>query len=298
MIVEDVSTGSDTRPGRRPFDAPEGAAPAGMKYFFVSALAATQGARSYQEDAAALWPGLSAAAAPFTRTPEDGRFVAVLADGMGGHAGGALASRTACASFLQAYSTEAGVIRDRLRAGLTAANRAIELEVETNRSLSGMGSTLVGAAFGPDGLEWISVGDSPLYLWRNGELALLNEDHSLAPLLDELARAGRISAEQARTDSRRHMLRSAVTGDEIELVDLSQNPLGLHAGDHIVLASDGIHTLDEAWIARTIAAYAIDGPEHIAAALVRSVESVRDPHQDNCTIVVVRIDDAAPTSAP
>ena len=124
-------------------------------------------------------------------------------------------------------------------------------------------------------------------------MALINEDHSLAPLLDELARNGRIPAEQARTDHRRHMLRSAVTGDEIELVDLAVKPLALLPGDHVVIASDGIHTLDETEISRTIAAYATDGPAAVAAALVRAVDSIRDPHQDNFTVVIVRVDEVA-----
>lgn len=267
-----------------------------MRHTFTAALAATRGAREYQEDAAALWPGPATDGAPFEREPEAGLMVAVLADGMGGHAGGAMASRTVCASFLKAFAWETSALRERLRCGMMAANRAIELEVEADHRLNGMGSTLVGTAFGPDGLEWISVGDSPLYLWRRGELALINEDHSLAPLLDELARAGRITADQARTDSRRHMLRSAVTGEDIELVDLAHRPLTLFGGDHVLIASDGVHTLDEAEISRIIAAYAVDGPQAIAAALVRRVEGLRDPHQDNCTVVVVRVDEA-PTVA-
>ena len=264
-----------------------------MKHIFTPALAATKGSRSYQEDAAALWPGPAAEAEPFTREPENGGLVVILADGMGGHAGGALASRTVCKSFLTAYAQEVAPIRDRLRQGMTSANRAVAIEVDANRAMSGMGSTLVGVAFGPEGMEWVSVGDSPLYLWRRGELALINEDHSLAPLLDELARNGRIPAEQARTDHRRHMLRSAVTGDEIELVDLAVKPLALLPGDHVVIASDGIHTLDETEISRTIAAYATDGPAAVAAALVRAVDSIRDPHQDNFTVVIVRVDEVA-----
>ena len=76
-------------------------------------------------------------------------------------------------------------------------------------------------------------------------MALINEDHSLAPLLDELAPRPHLGRAGA-TDPRRHMLRSAVTGDEIELVDLSHEATSLLPGDHVMLASDGIHTLDEA----------------------------------------------------
>lgn len=260
-----------------------------MTHLFRSAIAATKGGREQQEDAAAVWPRTEVASG-VGGNGDDCRLVAVLADGMGGHAGGALASRVVCESFLEAFASEFAGVRDRLRAGMNSANRSIAIEVDADRSLLGMGSTLVGVCLGAEGLEWVSVGDSPLYLWRRGEMALLNEDHSLAPLLDELARAGRISEEQARTDQRRHMLRSAVTGEDIELVDLSHKPLALLPGDHIVLASDGIHALEEAEIGRIIAAYAADGPQGIAAALVRSVESLRDPHQDNCTIVVVQVD--------
>lgn len=261
-----------------------------MMYNFTAALAATQGARNYQEDAAVLWPGPAAAADRFELLPEDGRLIAVLADGMGGHAGGALASRTVCASFLGAFAHENADVRERLRNALNSSNRAVAMEVAADRSLRGMGATLIGASFGPAGLEWVSVGDSPLYLLRDDRIQLVNEDHSLAPLLDELARAGRISEEQARSDSRRHMLRSAVTGEDLDLVDLSHKPLVLVPGDHVVLASDGIHTIESSEITRIIAAYAADGPQAIADALVRAVENMRDPHQDNFTVIVVRAD--------
>lgn len=214
--------------------------------------------------------------------------VAVLADGMGGHAGGALASRTACETFLSAYRGYEGANRDRLVAGLDAANGAIADCVRNDPSLSGMGSTLVGAAFGEGGLEWISVGDSPLLLYRRGELATLNDDHSLAPELDRLAAAGQMTEEQARRDPRRHMLRSAVTGEDLDLVDLSRRPLVVEPGDYIILASDGLQTLEMNEIERIIGAYATDGAAAVAGALIRAVELVRDPHQDNTTVVAVR----------
>jgi protein phosphatase len=260
---------------------------------YLAALAASQGARQHQEDAAALWPGPAAGLRPFSHAPEEGRLLAVLADGMGGHAGGALASRIVCTEFLDAYATGPATVTERLENAMLASNTAINDQVEANRALDGMGSTLVGASFGPDGLEWVSVGDSPLYLWRAGEIALVNEDHSLAPLLDELAAAGRITEREAQADPRRHMLRSAITGGEIEHVDLAARPLALLPGDCVILASDGIHTIDEGEIARIVAAYRPDGPEVVARALVRTVESMRDPHQDNITVVVVEVVEAA-----
>ncbi len=257
---------------------------------FQSGSHASRGARRYQEDAALVWPVAPSAGG----AGEPDHLIAVLGDGMGGHAGGALASRTVCDSFLAEVAQATGSNRDRLTAGLDAANAAIATEVDRDPALSGMGSTLIGALFGPDGLDWVSVGDSPLYLYRNGEIALLNEDHSLAPALDQMAAEGRLTIAEARSDPRRHLLRSAVVGEDLELVDLSRQPLELQIGDCVVLASDGIHTLETDEIARVIGAYLDDGCQAIAEALVRTVELVRDPHQDNVTVVAVKPVEPAP----
>lgn len=248
---------------------------------FEHAWQTTRGAREYQEDSAAVANGAS----PTGGVP----LVAVLADGMGGHTGGALASRVCCDQFLEAFGKRSGSVPDRLRDALDAANGAVAQTVISNPVLSGMGSTLIGVAFSEGGVEWVSVGDSPLWLFRRGEIALLNEDHSLAPELDRLAEIGRITVQEARADPRRHMLRSAVTGDELDLVDQSQRPLMLEDGDYIILASDGLQTLEESEVERIIAAYAADGPDAVASALIRAVEAVRDPHQDNATVVAVRV---------
>jgi protein phosphatase len=258
---------------------------------FEHASRATKGARSYQEDTALFWSehGEGGALSSGAVTLGNGNpAVAVLADGMGGHAGGALASRMACENFVKAYAGQEGSNRERLVEALQAANQAIADTVAANPMLLGMGSTLVGVTFGPDGVEWVSVGDSPLLLYRRGEIALLNEDHSLAPELDRLAAAGEISEEEARRDPRRHMLRSAVTGDDIDLVDLSRRPLRIEPGDYIILASDGLQTLEAAEIERIVAAYANDGAGAVANALIRAVEAIKDPHQDNATVVAVR----------
>lgn len=241
---------------------------------FEHATRASKGARNYQEDAADV-------------VELSGALTAVLADGMGGHAGGALASGLACKFFLHAFATSSGEASHRLAEALDLANAAIAHEAANNPALDGMGCTLVGVSFGPEGVEWVSVGDSPLFLVRNHEIVLLNEDHSMAPEIDKLASAGRISWTAARADPRRHFLRSALTGNEIELVDRSHRPLALRAGDVIVLASDGIHSISHADIARVVAAAA--SPAAAADALLAAVSEAGDPHQDNTTVVVVRV---------
>jgi protein phosphatase len=152
-----------------------------------------------------------------------------------------------------------------------------------------MGCTLVGTVFGPAGVEWVSVGDSPLFLLRHGEIVLLNEDHSLAPEIDKLAAAGRMTWEDAKADPRRHFLRSALTGADMDLIDRSHRPLALEPGDVVILSSDGIHTLSEPDILRIVTETVAHGPEAVADALLAAVEAGGDIYQDNTTVVVVRV---------
>ncbi|MGI9521382.1 MAG: PP2C family protein-serine/threonine phosphatase [Hyphomicrobiaceae bacterium] len=259
---------------------------------FAYGLSATKGQRGYQEDSAAVWPGnatfsWSGDALP---PPPAASLLAVLADGMGGHVGGALASMTVCEAFVQTYATSGSALSsvERARVSLLASNQRIADAVRNDPALAGMGSTLVAAIFEDGCLDWISVGDSPLYLYRRGEIALLNEDHSLAPALDKMAADGEITQEQARNDPRRHMLRSAITGDVLDLVDISQKPLALEADDFIIIASDGIHTLELTELVRIISGYSADGPLGVSSAIVRAINNCRDPYQDNATVVVVQ----------
>jgi protein phosphatase len=261
---------------------------------FHHASRASQGARPYQEDASAVWPGPGALVPSVKAHPPEGTsIVAVLADGMGGHAGGELASTTICGMFLAHFLGSEGDGRARLAPSLAAANTAIGAKVAANPSLSGMGATLVGVTIGEEGLSWVSVGDSPMYLYRSGELVQLNEDHSLAPVIDRLAAQGKISFEEARLDPRRHYLRSAVTGEEIELIDAPKRPLKIEPGDVVLIASDGIHTLEPDEIGQLVSVHVTDGPGAIANALVSAVDAMGEPHQDNTTVVVITVHEEA-----
>ncbi len=254
---------------------------------FEYAKRAIQGARNYQEDFAVVHPSMTG--------PSSASLITALADGMGGHAGGAVASELVCDQFLRSFqelskSDELNAsVREKLSRALNAANHAVAERADGDPVLTGMGSTLIGAELSKDGLQWVSVGDSPLLLVRDGEAVQVNADHSLAPELDRLAELGEITVEQAQQSARRNMLRSAITGDEIDLIDLSRMPLQLEPGDYVLLASDGLQTLENEEIARIVMAYGADGSESVASALLRAVEAMREPYQDNATVVVVRV---------
>ena len=208
----------------------------------------------------------------------------VLADGMGGHAGGAEASETAVTCFIERFEEIDGGPAECLRAALRAANETVGERAA--RTGTNMGCTLVGCLIEGDDAHWISVGDSPLWLLDGTELRRLNADHSMRPLLEEEVAAGRMTPAELAADYRVHQLRSAVMGLRLDLVDQNPAPLRLRAGQRLLLASDGLETLEEEEIAAVGAAH--EAPRDAAAALLAAVEEREAPHQDNATVLVYR----------
>ena len=198
-----------------------------------------------------------------------------------------LRAKRRAASSGVAYETSSGEVPARLYEALQLANAAIGECVAEDPTLNGMGCTLVGVAFGPAGVEWVSVGDSPLFLVRRGEIVLLNEDHSLAPEIDKLAASGKISWESARNDPRRHFLRSALTGAEIDLVDRSRRPLAMEPANRRSCQRRHPHLAHAGHPARGGRIMRRKEPDAIADALLGAVEAAADEHQDNTTVVVV-----------
>lgn len=262
---------------------------------FAFGKSETVGRRNYQEDAsyaAFLSP------ADYTILSDGDRasakaLVAILADGMGGHVGGREASTLACQSFcthlLSGAETDQPSLSDRMLAALHASNKAIADRVTAQPELAGMGCTLVGVVFDQRGVAWTSVGDSLLYLHRKGHLYRLNADHSLQPVLDDLVKRGEMSADEARRHPQRNALRSAVTGQTIELTDQSDDAHPLQPGDWVVLASDGLLTLSYSQIVQVIRSHGAAGPQAVADKLIAAVEAADRPNQDNTTIVCVQV---------
>lgn len=217
-----------------------------------------QGRRPYQEDSWAV------------ATLGDGSLLAIVADGMGGHAGGAVASRLAVDAFVKAVEQGGG-----LADGLQDANEAVRLGALGKPDLNGMGATVVAAHVRGDEVRWISVGDSPFYLVSAGKLERLNADHSMAPQIDALVERGMLTAEEAEHHPGRHTLREAVMGDPLTLIDKGSRRLV--AGDRLLLCSDGVQTLTVEQIAAQAA--------RPASVLVEAVLAVAKDHQDNVTVV-------------
>ena len=235
-----------------------------------------QGARPYQEDSFGTLEVDAAGPA----------LLMALADGMGGHSGGADASRIAVDAFLRGFPESRGTVETRLRYCLDAAIAGMHDREAQDRRLTGMGTTVVAALYDGHGVDWLSVGDSPMWLFAGGALARLNEDHSMAPLLEEMVRTGELSTHEARSDWRRHMLRSAVMSRRPELVDCAWRSCRLLPGEFLLVASDGIETLAEEEIAERLRA-ANGSAEAAADALMSAVRAAADPRQDNVTFLLL-----------
>ena len=241
------------------------------------------GSRPYQEDDYRV--------RGFRLDPDGCDVLMVLADGMGGHRGGAEASRLAVSTVLDRFGQATGGVAARLRASLDAANAAID-RVARDPRYAGLGCTLVACVVTDDEMaHWISVGDSPLWRLRGGKhgdaggMDRLNKDHSMRPVLESLVRLGQMTQEEAAKGGA-HQLRSAVTGEKIKFVDTGAGPVRLHAGDSIVMASDGLETLPNDEIFRL--AGGRRSSEAIVSDLLEAVEAVGSPTQDNATVAVYR----------
>ena len=140
---------------------------------------------------------------------------------MGGHAGGAVASKVAVEAFVHAIEQGGG-----LPDGLQDANAAVGRTAAGKAELSGMGATLVAAQVRGDEVRWISVGDSPFFLVSSGRIERLNADHSMAPQIDALVKRGMLTEDEAEHHPGRHTLREAVMGQPLSLIDKGSRTLG------------------------------------------------------------------------
>jgi len=171
----------------------------------------------------------------------------VVCDGMGGHAAGEVASQIAVETVLEyfrerepavkedAYLDDAPLGARLLAEAVKQANDAILAYAYGHKNTSGMGTTLVAARFVEPTVSIANVGDSRIYLLREGELLQLTEDHSLVM---EQVRRGMLTLEEAKRSSAQNIITRALGTDETTLPDLGEFPA--QDGDVLLLATDGV----------------------------------------------------------
>jgi protein phosphatase len=216
----------------------------------------------------------------------------VVADGMGGTQAGEVASRIAVEAVVRSYaaSMDGGDPLPSLKGAVEEANRRVHVASLASDDLKGMGTTCTAMVV-RDREIWVAhVGDSRAYLLRGGAMHPLTEDHSLVATL---VRRREITAEQARSDSRRNLVTRCVGLRETVEVDAGRIESVLEPGDTLLLCSDGLHGQ-------------VSDPEMAALVQGRPLDKAcrdlvelanRRGGPDNITVVAARLDSPAAASS-
>ena len=247
-------------------------------------------ARSHNEDCLAV-------------EPEHGLFV--VADGMGGHSHGEVASRVAVDAIRRfvgqardddstwpfAYDSRLERHSNVLKAAVELAHDQVLAAIDENGSLAGMGTTVVGCLVAHGTASIAHVGDSRAYRLRDGRLELLTQDHTW---VNEQVVAGFLSEDQARDHPLRNVVTRALGGDVEVRVDVQE--VALEPGDRLLLCSDGLTTmLEDREIARLLngasdpSEVAGDDPGCACERLV--AEANRRGGLDNVTVILLDVED-------
>jgi protein phosphatase len=214
-----------------------------------------------------------------------GRDLFVVADGMGGHAGGDVASAIATNHIKQIDHEydDPELARETLKNALLEANEALAETVYEHPELTGMGTTVSAILRVGDYVALAHIGDSRIYLWRDGELTQISTDHTF---VQRLVDTGRITEEEAAVHPRRSVL-MRVLGDVDAHPDIDSWILETHPGDRWLLCSDGLHgVVKPELMARILANPA--SPKTVADRLLKA--SLDGGAPDNVTVIVIDID--------
>lgn len=205
-----------------------------------------------------------------------------VADGMGGHLAGEVASATAVDAIVAAAGHTSSPSESELRDYMVEANRAVWDKAQDDQDLRGMGTTCTLISMDGDQVHLAHVGDSRAYLYRRGELSQLTEDHTL---VERMVREGRLKPEEAQHHPQRSIITRALGVDA--RVEVDAQTQAVQPGDRLLLCSDGLTSMiDDAAIKETLQAVA--DPQAAADQLVDLANAAGG--EDNITVVVIDIE--------
>jgi HD-GYP domain-containing protein (c-di-GMP phosphodiesterase class II)/serine/threonine protein phosphatase PrpC len=207
----------------------------------------------------------------------------IVADGMGGHAAGEVASAVAVETVEKCYMTgeQQGSASDSLRASLEEANRAIREKASGDREMEGMGTTCTAVSIVGSSLIYGHVGDSRAYMVKANSIEMLTEDHTLAAELVGMGGTGKVAGQSASS-----VLTRSLGSDSDVRVDVAPEPIALTTGTAVVLCSDGLsNVIDDKEIADIVNS---ESPGDACETMVDLARARGGP--DNITVVVGRVD--------
>jgi len=209
----------------------------------------------------------------------------VVADGMGGHRGGEIASTMAVESLREAYGSGLAAAdpgKTLVDAFSDANSRILEKSV-ADAALFGMGTTCTAVALHGSNAHFAHIGDSRAYMFRDGQVTQVTQDHSL---VGEMVRSGILSDEDARHHPKRNVITRSLGIQEDVTTDTPHTPLPLQSGDAFLLCSDGLTSyVDDGDIGGALSA---GGPEAACRSLV-DLANERGG-RDNITVQIVVVE--------
>ena len=227
---------------------------------------------------------------PIRKNNEDFYFVNtdkkifVVADGMGGHQAGEIASRVAVEQVIEVLSSGGSISTELFERAFVAANEKVLEMGKQNHDYQGMGTTMSAGAIFAEKLLLAHVGDSRVYLLRNGKIEALTKDHTV---VEEMMDKGEISARSAEEHPYRHMLLRAIGAEKNIKVDLSE--FILKKNDYLLFCTDGLcGILKDEQIQKIIFANGEDVHKSVAELFDAAI------HQgstDNITMVLIFLND-------
>ncbi|HMG37056.1 MAG TPA: Stp1/IreP family PP2C-type Ser/Thr phosphatase [Blastocatellia bacterium] len=206
----------------------------------------------------------------------------LVADGMGGHSAGEVASHMAVELIDHTYYNKNGTPRQALEAAFHAANKAINQRSTSNPTMGGMGTTCTALALQNGSAIAAHVGDTRLYMIRNGQIYLMTEDHSAVM---EMVKRGWISLDEARHHPEKNVILRALGSHEDVEVTIWETPLPIKPGDKFLLCSDGLYDLVEDEEMKRIAEANL--PAEACSNLI-ALAKQRGGH-DNITVAIVSL---------
>lgn len=224
------------------------------------------------------------------QTEDDCIGIFALADGMGGHKKGEVASKIAVESiidFLKENISQSGGIKmdyldDIIKQGYNYANKKIYAKALEDNSCEGMGTTLVVAVIYKNDVIIANVGDSRCYLLHNDDFRKITKDHSV---VEELVNANLITEEEARRHPRRNQITRAMGAEEIIIVDIFREKL--EKDDILLLATDGLTGCVEDESIKNIIEQD-KGIKEICQDLIN--EANNNSGKDNISVILSKID--------
>jgi serine/threonine protein phosphatase PrpC len=234
--------------------------------------AQTKGRRSEQEDSFAT-----------ARGPRG--VMVVLADGMGGYSNGKIASEIVAKTFVgQFRDWKSGGVEQFFQATARVCNdQLLNLSRQTKS-----GSTLAAIIVTERKLYWLSIGDSAIMMYRDGELSNLNKKHNLQTLLEQQYQSGKITKAELINNPKRKRLTSYLGSGGFREIAFNEKPLKLSPNDKIILCSDGVYNSITELELENVLALNLK-PNDTAERIIRAINAKKIHNQDNATIVILKV---------